>query len=153
MNRESLSQLADVDLPLPPNWTPWVIAATVAALAVALLMGTWWQHNHKRHTKISGTVEHLSPEQELERLAAQWQVNALSPRELAYRLATLLRLGLQLPQLEAAPPATIRSETHRWPGLIEDLAALRYRPEATLALNPELVPVIRTWLREARGGT
>lgn len=150
MDAEPLRQLADVDLPLPPDWTPW--AAALAGIALLSLLVVWLVLRYRQglRTPPAQQLPAASPEQELERLLAHWQRNDLAPRELAYRLATLLRLALHLPQLEPQPPEHIVSHRERWPELINELSALRYRSAVGHTLHPAWLPLIRTWLQESR---
>lgn len=150
MNPEPISQLADVELPLPPDWTPWLAAGTAMLCIGAIL---FWLALRMVRTPQRGLRQQdiaTSPEQELERLLSQWHGNQLSAREMAYRVATLLRLGLELPQLDAQPPACIVSYRERWPELIRSLAAMRYQPTPPGSLHSDMVVVVRTWLQEAR---
>lgn len=150
MNPEPISQLADVDLPLPPQWMPWLVA--LISLVMIGIFLVWLALRLARTPRQAG-AEHTiaaNPEQALEQLLSQWHRNEISAREMAYRLATLLRLGLQLPQLESRPPGCIASHRERWPKLIRDLSAMRYQSVANRELHPEVLPLIRTWLREAR---
>lgn len=150
MDAAPLGQLADVDMPLPPDWTPWLVA--LAGMTLLGLLITWTVVHYKRRSRASlaRQTPTANPEQELERLLAQWQSNDIPPRELAYRLATLLRLALRLPQLEAQPPEHIVSHRERWPELINELAALRYRGAAEHTLRPEWLTLVRTWMQESR---
>lgn len=150
MNPQPLSQLADVELPLPPNWLPW-LAAMAGAVTLGILL--WWlAFRFRRPPRQPGTRHAVAvdPEQELERLLSRWHRSEISTREMAYRLAAVLRLGLQLPQLDSQPPACIASYRERWTELVRDLSAMRYQSVAERELHPDVLPLIRTWLREAR---
>lgn len=150
MNPEPISQLADVELPLPPDWTPWLVAGAALICIGAIL---FWLALRLVRTPRTGLHQNdiaTSPEQEWERLFGQWQGNEVPAREMAYRVATLLRLGLELPQLDTQPPACIVSYRERWPELMRELAAMRYQHTPSYRLHSDIVAVVRTWLQEAR---
>lgn len=132
---DPLTQLADIELPPPPAWPPWlvVVSAAAAILIVALLFYLW-------RSKKRGTTTPL-PEQalaQLEQLSLRWRNGQLSDRETAYHLATLLRLGLALPQLTRNCPASLAPHAAQWQALISELERCRYQPQVAAPLPAAL---------------
>lgn len=149
MDAEPLRQLADVDLPLPPDWTPWLLAMAGAVLLVVIVAWAALRRTQRLRQAGAQPLPAASPEQELERLLIEWQRDEIASREVAYRLATLLRLALRVPRLDPQPPDCIASHREQWPEFVRDLATLRYQSAADRTLRPEWLPLIRNWLQES----
>lgn len=121
-------QLADVELPAPPDWQPTVVAAIVVATAVLLAIGLIYLRS-RRGQSAKLPIASREALYQLRRLQQAWQRNEIDDHDTAYRLATLLRLGLGLNQLTETPPAPLMSEEPQWQTLLQQLAQLRYRPQ------------------------
>jgi hypothetical protein len=144
----ALSQLADILPPPAPGgwiWLPAVVAAIVMLAAVALL---WFV---KKHRARRGDIPAREARQRLAALRAAWQARTLSDREAAYRLATLLRLGLSLPQLapQSRPPAV--DDATAWRDTLGELHTLRYRGQG-ISLSPQCFDRAEHWLAAAQRG-
>lgn len=147
MNEQGLTQLADVELPFAPTWhdlTPYIgiMVVMIIALAAALLL---W----RRHTPRTAH-EPLSLLAEFERLHQPEQQAALSPRERAYRLAGLLRVGLNLSQLDDQCPVALAGHQSDWSRIVRALTAARYQSDATLLLSADDVHIMRAWLQHGQ---
>lgn len=144
MNEPVLTQLADVELPFAPTWlnlAPYlgIMVAMVIVLAAALLL---WRRRTPRTAH-----EPLSVLAEFERLRQPEQQAALTPRELAYRLAGLLRVGLNLSQLDDHCPAALAEHQSDWSRIVRALTAARYHADAMLPLSADDFHIMRTWLQ------
>lgn len=139
-----LATLADIVLPPPPDWQPlWLTIAfvlTVTALAIA----AFWVYQRKRKKKNHSPSQ--APLSALAEIEQQWHTGALASRETAYRLATVLRLGMGVPQLTCHPPASLADQQSRWETLVHSLERIRYAPH-TSTLDEQWFGWIREWLR------
>jgi cytochrome c-type biogenesis protein CcmH/NrfF len=136
------NQLADIELPPEPNWWPWLIAL-VAVIVAALLLIFLLRRREKKEASI--TSEAL---QRLNQLEQSWQSGKLDQRRCAYQLATLLRLGLRLPQLNHTPPAQLAEQNTTWQQTITLLQQLRYQANSDAQLSDKIFTTIRTWLQQ-----
>ncbi|MCC6303166.1 MAG: DUF4381 family protein [Gammaproteobacteria bacterium] len=140
---DPLAALADIETPAPPDWAPLIaIAALTLAIAAALLIFYIRTRGRPRHAAPSTAHEALA---RIEGLQREWEAGETDARTAAYRLATLLRLGLGLPQLRpATPPAGL--DAAEWRETLTFLHGLRYAPAPVSALSPELFARARRWL-------
>lgn len=144
--RELLQQLADIELPPPPNydvlgWSAIVVVAILIAVAIA------WQ---RRYEIIKMTRPPKSTAlRKLREIEKAWRSRTLTDREAAFQLATVLRLGLGLAQLTSACPTLIQTHREHWAPTIALLEALRYPPQAHRTLTPQLFGLIGDWLASA----
>ena len=144
----ALSQLADI-LPPPapggPDWLLLIVAGIICILAAAVLVWFWMKH-HSQRIKL--------PAQEAQRrlaaLRSAWQSRTLGDREAAYRLATLLRLGLTLPQLNIQGRPSMVDDDNSWRETLELLHALRYRDQTELSLTSQSFEHAARWLAAAQ---
>lgn len=148
---DQLAALADIELPAPPDWRPMFV---FAALALMLAAGLLIRHLRTRRdparrdavTPVPMESSACTALTRLARLQQQWEAGAIDARTTAYRLATLLRLGLGLPQLlPAAAPAGL-DETE-WRTTLTLLQGLRYN-QTSPALTPEIFARARHWLSQ-----
>lgn len=144
----ALSQLADI-LPPPapggPGWLLLVVAGSVCLATVAALVWVVKKQSTRR-----GGLPAREAQRRLAALRRAWQSHTLTDREAAYRLATLLRLGLALPQLSAhARPSAVEDET-QWRETLEHLQALRYRDQTPSSLSPQFFERAERWLAAAQ---
>lgn len=148
-----LSRLADIELPPVAPWALYEGVATVFGLALilALLGGLIGYGIGKRLRRPRlGMAAATTPTpiiddalMRLDALTAAWQAGNIKEREAAYRLVTLLRLGLGLPQLPPKAPAGIPQAA--WESLLDHCSALRYRPGAA-GLDAQMFSQVRAWL-------
>ncbi len=144
----ALSQLADI-LPPPapggPDWMLLVLVGIVCIVAAAVLVWLW----KKRHSQRLN-LPAREARRRLAALRSAWQSHTISDREAAYRLTTLLRLGLALPQLNTQDrPSTVEDDTS-WRETLEELHALRYRNQAELSLSSQCFERAASWLAAAQ---
>ncbi|MFZ5593640.1 MAG: DUF4381 family protein [Pseudomonadota bacterium] len=150
---ETLSRLADIELPAAPDWQPLVIAAAIITLIVILIAARLVWRSRKRGGGDRQTVTHLVMAQaRLEQTHRDWQTGKIDDREAAYRLATLLRLGLGLSQLPHERPAHIPVASSEWREITQLLERLRYQQTSQERLSPEIFQRLGCWLA-ARGET
>jgi hypothetical protein len=144
---ELLAKLADVDLPAPPDWRiPLMITLIATAAAVLFIYGIWHYLRHRLHHL------HQHPAQQalrrLEHLRQEWESQKIGDREAAYHLATLLRLGLELPQLQNHRPYP-HSDPASWRNMLLLLEHLRYRESTAEKLSPDVFRLAHDWLSAA----
>ncbi len=136
-----LIRMADIEVPPPPDWAPvllygmLIILLLVLAIAIAL---AWWWRKTARAQQRPVTQQELSAQHKLEMLQAQWQSGSLPDREAAYRLATILRLGLGLSQLTANCPKHLCHNKKAWLSAIAFLDNIRYQKQTTAPITLEL---------------
>jgi hypothetical protein len=159
---DNLAALADIELPAPPDWRPLIaLAAAALAIVIAALVVYARRRRASPAASLAADQAETGPRAallRLERLQREWSAGAIDARAAAYRLVTLLRLGLALPQLHpAAPPAGL-NETE-WRETLCLLQDLRYRPAPEHALTGEVFARAHDWLRrcgapdESAGGS
>ncbi len=136
-------QLAAIEMPPPPDWQPWLIAAAIAALVIAAIPAIHYWHRQQHHGANPAGSAALT---ELKRVQQQWQQGMLDDRRAAYRLCTILRLGLQLEQLTDVPPPPLRDDTERWQHTLTQLKQLRYAPPTGARLDKQLFRQAEHWL-------
>jgi len=141
--KQLTQQLAGIELPPEPNWWPlaWTIAAVIIALLIISLIILKKNRTHK-NTSLADQAP-----QRLAQIQQQWQSGELDQRATAYQLATLLRLGLGLRQLDLHTPTQLTGQEIEWQATIQDLQQLRYQPDSKARLNDETFTTIRGWLQ------
>jgi hypothetical protein len=155
---DSLAALADIELPAPPDWRPWITLAAIALMIVIAAIAVYARRRRAPLIAARATDrEETGPRAallRLERLQREWAAGAIDPRAAAYRLVALLRLGLQLPQLHPAGPPTGLDE-REWRETLCLLQGLRYRPESDHSLTAEVFARVQGWLERhtAAGGS
>lgn len=143
---DTLNRLADIDLPAAPDWQPWIIAAAMIVLVLALVVAGWYVRHHRARGLASTMIARSAmAQQRVEQVRAGWLSGTISDREAAYRLATLLRLGLGLPQLTPDRPP-VAAEQSVWRETIHLFEQLRYQPTARQSLSPEVFQRVEHWL-------
>jgi hypothetical protein len=148
-NPEILNRLADIELPAPPDWQPLLMASGVIIIALMLIIFTrlYIRHGKTSRTEIDAHLDPaLAARLKLQQLIQDWQSQAISDREAAYRLTTLLRLGLDLPQLTPTCPPHIAADQHAWQDTLRLCANLRYQETSALRLTPEIFQRVEQWL-------
>ena len=115
----ALSQLADI-LPPPapggPDWMLIIFVGIICILAAAVLVWFWKKHHSQRIN-----LPAREARRRLVTLRSAWQSHTISDREAAYRLATLLRLGLALPQLNTQDRPSMVEDDTSWRETLEQL--------------------------------
>lgn len=141
---EWLDALADIEWPAPPDWTPLYLAVT-GALIITVTITCYYVLRRRRAPSRETTRDRA-----LARLAAlqhDWQRGTIDDRAAAYRLATILRLGLGLTQLMVSRPAPPHIEPHAWRAALETLERQRYASGPTQQLPAALFHTVRGWLQ------
>jgi len=142
-----LNKMADIELPAPPDWQPFIIVAAGVMLLIVLavvLIARRIYKNNKTGTAESG-IGRLG-KKVLDEIEDQWSAGRIDDREASYRLATLLRLGLGLPQLNLACPSGLIDDTHTWEQTIQLFHQLRYRKITASRLSTDDFRNVRIWL-------
>jgi hypothetical protein len=145
----ALSQLADILPPPAPGGPDWLLLGMIGGICCLVIVAAllWFIKKHYSPRSNSPTRE---ARRRLAALRDEWQSHTLTDREAAYRLATLLRLGLAVPQLSThIRPSTVKDET-LWRGTLEQLQALRYRNESAHSLSPQCFDHAERWLTTAQ---
>jgi Domain of unknown function (DUF4381) len=145
---EWLTKLADIEMPAPPDWHPVTVSGAIAVAVIGLLAAiAFYMYRRKRLRggKISRPAVALG---KLEQLVTQWQDGKVTERETAYRLATILRLGLGLRQLDRHCPAAIANDKQQWLETITMLNRQRYQVASNDHLSAEVFERARAWLRQ-----
>ncbi len=149
-NGDALTKLADIIPPAPPAplaWWPWLIAAFfIAALAVF----AWWWRSRRRAVAASPLDRRVEALAALNNLHEEWTAKRIDDRDAAYRLATVLRLGLGLAQLSDEPPPVAVNEAPLWRDALAQLNRQRYPAARGQALPPALFEHARRWLAGER---
>ncbi len=140
-----LARLADVQLPPEPVLWPAFVFTGVALIIIVFIYLSY------RRRQLSPTVKPESnAQQALERLSiieTAWSNGEIDARETAYRLSTLLRLGLNLPQLNHHCPPNLAHSKQTWQQTLTLFNQLRYQPHTTTQpLSRDTFAQLRLWL-------
>lgn len=138
----ALQQLADVLPPPAPGWG-WAISAAIVAILLTIAASWWWMRRRRRPDR---DIPARAARLRLRALRIAWQSRAVDDREAAYRLATLLRLGLGLPQLTSPLRPAAITDARDWDRVLGELDRLRYRDDAGSALSPDCFDRAERWL-------
>jgi len=137
-----LDRLADVQLPAEPVLWPLFVFIGTALTITALI------YLRYRRQPSPATEPNSNAQQALERLTiveSAWTNGDIDAREAAYRLSTLLRLGLNLPQLNhRRPPAVDNNQV--WQQTLTLFNQLRYQPHTAQQLTNHTFEQLRLWL-------
>ncbi|VAW87022.1 hypothetical protein MNBD_GAMMA16-590 [hydrothermal vent metagenome] len=135
--------LADIEFPNEPSWYSEIILAVIASsLLLSLIVWRIMKRKPLRQTQL----ETISSEQVLNDIIAQYQSTRINQREAAFRIATVLRLSLKLPQLTLQAPDILQHEHALWRETIQQLEQLRYQHNCDALLSPELTQQVRRWI-------
>lgn len=147
---EMISRLADIVPPTPPAWDQYLPAVMTIAV-LALLVGAWWMLRYARSRQRSlrlHTARH-DARSKLAALEAEWRAGLLTDRAAAYRLATVLRLGLDLTQLTPGTHHPAVNDHATWSETVNLLQQLRYHPRPQHRLTPAIFAHAADWLSAA----
>lgn len=161
---DALARLADIELPAAPEWG---LLPLLPVIAVTIGVMIWMivRYRARRRSRAAATPgpvpapnapESSRPLQQqaltrLDELQQAWRAGTLDDREAGYRLGTLLRRGLALNRLDETPPVAGDDDIEEWRSLVDDLAALRYRPRHP-PLTAALFAQARDLLARGDGG-
>ncbi len=153
MNSDELrtvtQQLADVELPPAPDWQPLIVAAIVVVIALLLAVAVIYLHSRRKHSG-NGSDATREALHQLQQLQLEWQQQKVDDHDAAYRLATLLRLGLELNQLSETPPPSLTDQKTQWQMLLQQLAQLRYTAtNSHQPLTTDAFSQVEQWLKQA----
>ncbi len=142
-----LARLADVQLPTEPAlWPAFIFIGAVLVLAII----TFIYLSNRRRQLSSATRPDSNAQQALKRLTiieTAWSNGEIDARETAYRLSTLLRLGLNLSQLNHHCPPSLAYSQQTWQQTLTLFNQLRYQPHATTQpLTRNTFEQLRLWL-------
>ncbi len=151
---ELLPYLADIQPPPAPPLPSWTnlgnslgTGLLLLALGAAALFGLIAVMRRRRRSPARQALRRLRT------LEREWRQGTCPPRQAAYRLATLLRLGLELDSLHVPRGERGHSDrkslahTDEWRALLSRLDELRYAPRPRQSLTPALFQAARRWLR------
>ncbi len=146
---EILGRLADIELPAPPDWQPLLITGGV--IIIVLMLAVLLRLTIRRRKKISAYNNRnsevtLTARLKLQQLINDWQSHTVNDREAAYRLTTLLRLGLGLPQLTHICPPHIAADQRAWQETVSLCTNLRYQKKPVTHLSLEVFQRVEQWL-------
>ena len=138
-----LNKMADIELPAPPDWLPVIYTAMILLIVFAAILFIFTRFGRRRH----GIIAVNKPGNKvLEEIEGRWSTGRISDREASYQLATLLRLGLDLPQLNTTCPAGVTAETATWEKTIRLFDQLRYKKVPAVKLSTDEFNHVRRWL-------
>ncbi len=147
----TLSRLADIEMPAAPDWQPFIIAAAAIVAITAILIAAWLVWRSRKHR--TGNRQTATPlamaQTRLEQTRMDWQAGKMDDREAAYRLATLLRLGLGLPQLTPECPSHLATDQTAWRDTLRLFEQLRYQQAPQVTLTLEVFQRTKNWLASA----
>ena len=140
-----LARLADVQLPSEPTLWPAFTFISVMLIVIALIY-----LGYRRYQSAPPAQSNSNAQQALEKLTIvenAWANNDIDARETAYRLSTLLRLGLNLPQLNHHCPPSLAHSKQTWQQTLTLFNQLRYQSHTTTQpLTRDTFEQLRLWL-------
>lgn len=141
---EILGRLADIEMPPLPSWTEFWLVCAVVAVSLAMITGLavyFYQRYQRSPPPICVTAQ-----EKLMSLFEHWKTQQLSEREVAFRLATLLRLGLGQTQLRECPQGNVIKQDD-WLRIMRVLNEVRYTQRATMQLSEDIFHIVGIWLQ------
>ncbi len=149
-----LARLADVQLPSEPTLWPTVIGVILLFIAAAVVIIVFIYPGYRRRQLLPAIKPDNNAQQALERLTTietAWSNGEIDARETAYRLSTLLRLGLNLPQLNHHCPPSLAHSKQTWQQILTLFNQLRYQSHTTpQQLTRDTFEQLRLWLRASQ---
>jgi len=122
-----LENIADIQLPDPPDWSPIISLVTITLLILVFLVIIYFS---KRRIKPTYNPINKTFLTRLEEIEQAWKTDAQLQRDCAYELAGLLQQALATNELKLiVPPALSNTvaEQH-WATLVKWLNTYRYAP-------------------------
>lgn len=149
----TLSRLADIELPATPDWQPFIIAAAAIVAITAILIAAWlvWRSRKCRAGNRQSATPLATVQTRLEQTRMEWQAGKMDDREAAYRLATLLRLGLGLPQITPECTAHLAADQTAWQDTLHLFEQLRYQQAPQTGLTVDVFQRAKQWLAASDG--
>jgi hypothetical protein len=144
----ALSQLADILPPPAPVGPDWLLLGTIGGICALMVAALLWFI--KKHYSPRSNSPAREARLRLATLRSTWQSHSITDREAAYRLATLLRLGLAVPQLSMQQHPRVVENDAAWRETLEQLHALRYRDQPGLSLSSQCFDHAEHWLAAAQ---
>jgi len=146
-NADIIAQFADIQPPPAPDSGAWILMAIVVSLiavtlAVAIIYIYRYRGRH-RPTAADAASHRLEALQRLQTLEQGWISGQIDDRQVAFRLAALLRLGLGDAQWPNPVGATDSEQT-----LVEALIKLRYERMPRIPLDQTLFSMARARLNK-----
>ncbi|VAW90483.1 hypothetical protein MNBD_GAMMA17-1488 [hydrothermal vent metagenome] len=145
-----LARLADVQLPSEPALWPAFIGVVLVIIGAVLAIIIFIYLSYRRRQQSPATQPDSNAQQALERLTTietAWSNGEIDARETAYRLSTLLRLGLNLPQLNHHCPPSLAHNKQTWQQTLTLFNQLRYQSHTTTQpLSRDTFEQLRLWL-------
>lgn len=142
MNPETLQQrMADIIVPAPDDSTVTYIGILITVVVLLALIG-WLVNRYVIPRRRNTTAAETGALHQLELVRQDWREGHIDSRQAAFRLATVLRLGLRLEQLPPLPPAPVVDD-RQWQQTISRLNALRYPSAQTQKLTDDLFNSVR----------
>jgi hypothetical protein len=137
MNPETLQQrMADIIVPVPDDLTTTYIGILITVVILLVLTG-WLVKRFGRRRRRDSAAAETGALHQLDLVKQDWRAGHIDSRQAAFRLATVLRLGLRLAQLPPLPP-TPAVDDRQWQQTISRLNALRYPSALTQKLTDDL---------------
>lgn len=150
LTNSMINTMADIQFPSPPNWQALLLIIILTALTAALV--GWYRWREKPQADFTELNEG-SVLTQLNSLEQDWSTGVVSQRSCAYQLASLLRKGLQLPQLDHEPPLCAQHNPQQWRDMILLLQQCRYPEKCPDQLNSLIFEQIRILLSLTPGYT
>ena len=156
-----LSLLADIVLPPAQDWTPLEWAAFFILPALLATLVVFLARKRRQQNIAPQSAQTSTPLQELMRIEQEWHNGTLKPRDAAYRIAAVLRIGMDVVQLTRQLPPSIMgagaqtadsgttrdaAQDARWQQLIDGLERIRYCPDGG-QIDVQWFQWIRDWLQ------
>ncbi len=146
-------RLAELDP--PPDPAPlWTLSGIALVVVLGLLLTALQLIRRRRRLRPGRSPRDAATEALalLDELEQQWRGGEIDATRLGFRLATVVRMGLELNRLDPEPPAGLEEEAAAWRALHHRLHRLRYRDGAAEPIDPALFETIRHLLGKGRGG-
>lgn len=152
-NTAFFERLADIEPPAEPAlWPLFVIGLAICIAIAALLLWGYLRYSDKKPQPVREPSLAQQATARLAAIEAAWQLGEIDARETAYRLSTVLRLGLGLPQLSEQCPQLLTEERKQWQQTIKLFEQLRYKPTTGQQLPEEIFTQLHHWLTISNSG-
>ena len=146
-----LNKMADIELPAAPDWQPYIIVIAITLLIVFITVMIIRNMYKSKKQYASSPADVKDGGSVLDEIEDQWSTGRIDDREASYRLSTLLRLGLGLPQLRPVCPADLIDDATAWEDTIQLFHQLRYKQTTQTRLSAEDFRYVKKWLMHTSG--